>query len=220
MLPLPIAALLLIVVNMIPLCGVLFFGWSLFSIMLLYWLENGIIGFFNIFKIARASAPRSEDAGFTANRRSASSPNKAVLIAFFVLHYGLFWTVHGIFVFVFFGLVFSSEARGDFDPAGVAIAAGALFLSHGVSYFVNFLGKDEDLTVSPDRQMLEPYPRVVALHVTILAGGLLAGFLGAPLAALVVLVLLKTAIDLWAHVREHREAEKRSYPAGAGSAGG
>lgn len=81
--------------------------------------------------------------------------------AFFVLHYGLFWTVHGIFVFVFFGLVFSSEARGDFDPAGVAIAAGALFLSHGVSYFVNFLGKDEDLTISPDRQMLEPYPRVV-----------------------------------------------------------
>ena len=52
MLPLPITVLFLIAVNLIPLFGVLFFGWSLFSIMFLYWIENGIIGFFNILKIA------------------------------------------------------------------------------------------------------------------------------------------------------------------------
>jgi hypothetical protein len=219
MLPLPIAALLLIVVNTIPLFGVLFFGWSLFSIMFLYWLENGVIGFFNVFKIAKArGVPRPGDPGFTVGGRTVSSPNKAVIIVFFIFHYGLFWTVHGIFVFVFFGLTFSSETRGGFELGGVTIAAASLFVSHGVSFFVNFLGKDEYLTVSPNRQMFEPYPRVVVLHVTILAGGSLAGYLGAPLAALVMLVLLKTAIDLWAHVREHRKAERRSVP--AGSAGG
>jgi hypothetical protein len=217
-LPPPIAALLLVVVNTIPLFGVLFFGWSLFSIMFLYWLENGIIGFFNVFKIAKASgAPRPGDPGFTVGGRPVSSPNKVVMIVFFIFHYGLFWTVHGIFVFVLFGLTFSSETRGGFEPGGVAIAAVSLFLSHGVSFFVNFLGKDEYLTISPNRQMLEPYPRVVVLHVTILAGGFLAGYLGAPLAALVMLVLLKTAIDLWAHVREHRKAEGRSIPAGSAS---
>ncbi len=51
---LPISVLFLIAVNMMPLFGVLFFGWSLFSVMFLYWIENGIIGFFNIFKIALA----------------------------------------------------------------------------------------------------------------------------------------------------------------------
>jgi len=208
-LPLPITVLFLIAVNAIPLLGVLFFGWSLFSIMFLYWLENGIIGFFNIFKIAGASAPASGSFRFTVAGRPVSSPGKALVIAFFAVHYGIFWTVHGVFVFVFFGLVFSGSS-GGFEPVGVAVAAGALFLSHGVSYFVNFLGKGEYLTVSPDQQMLEPYPRVVALHVTILAGGFLAGYLGAPLVALVVLVVLKTAIDLWAHVREHRKAERRS----------
>jgi hypothetical protein len=215
MLPLPIAALLLIVVNLIPLFGVLLFGWSLFSIMLLYWLENGIIGFFNIFKIALARAPGS---GFTINRRPVSPSNKELRIIFFILHYGLFWTVHGVFVFVFFGLSSSSGLFGSVGLRGVAIAAAALFLSHGVSFFVNFLGKEEYRTVSPDRQMTEPYSRVVVLHVTILAGGFLADSLGAPLAALVLLVLLKTVIDLLAHLREHRKAEMRSGP--AASAGG
>jgi hypothetical protein len=215
-LPLPIAALLLVAVNTIPLFGVLFFGWSLFSIMFLYWLENGIIGFFNVFKIAKASgAPRPGDPGFTVGGRPVSPPNKAVIIAFFIFHYGLFWTVHGIFVFVLFGLTYSSETRDGFETGGVAIAAVSLFLSHGVSFFVNFLGKDEYLTISPNRQMFEPYPRVVVLHVTILAGGSLAGYLGAPLATLVMLVLLKTAIDLWAHMKEHRKAEGRSAASSA-----
>ncbi|MCA1849421.1 MAG: DUF6498-containing protein, partial [Actinobacteria bacterium] len=126
---------------------------------------------------------------------------------------GLFWTVHGVFVFVFFGLVFSPEPFGSVGLREVAIAAAALFLSHGVSFFVNFLGKEEYLTVSPDQQMMEPYSRVVVLHVTILAGGALIDSLGAPVAALVLLVLLKTAIDLLAHLREHRKAQMRSGPA-------
>ena len=47
----------LVAVNLIPLFGVLFLGWGLFPIMVLYWLENGIVGFFNLPKIALASAP-------------------------------------------------------------------------------------------------------------------------------------------------------------------
>ncbi len=110
---------------------------------------------------------------------------------------------------MFFGMS-SSDLFGSFEPRGVAIAAAALFLSHGVSFFVNFLGKEEYLTVSPDRQMTEPYSRVVVVHVTILAGGFLADSLGAPLAALILLVLLKTVMDLLAHPREHLKAGMRS----------
>jgi Family of unknown function (DUF6498) len=210
-LPLPIAALFLIIVNTIPLFGVLFFGWSLFAIMFLYWIENGIIGFFNVFKIALARAPGPSR--FTINGRPVSPSNKELRIVFFILHYGVFWTVHGVFVFVFFGLNSPSGLFSGVGLRGVAIAAAALFLSHGVSFLVNFLGKEEYLTVSPDQQMTEPYSRVVVLHVTILAGGFFADSLGAPLVALILLVLLKTVIDLLAHLREHRKAEKRSpYP--------
>ncbi len=210
MLPLPITILFLIAVNLIPLFGVLFFGWSLFSIMFLYWLENGIIGFFNIFKIALSRAPSSGGSSFTINGRPISPSNKEIRIIFFIFHYGLFWTVHGVFVFLFFGMSSSSDLFGGVGLRGVAIAAAALFLSHGVSFFVNFLGKEEYLTVSPDQQMTEPYSRVVVLHVTILAGGFFADSLGAPRVALVLLILLKTVIDLLAHLREHRKAEMRS----------
>ena len=219
--PSPLTALSLIVVNLVPLAGVLFFGWSLFSIMLLYWIESGIVGFVNIFKIIRASGPTPDGYSFKLNGRPVSPSNKAFIVAFFTFHYGLFWTVHGIFVVVIFGVLGGSAGIGPsdappdffggfrgFDAVGVAIAATSLAISHGVSFFVNFLGKQEYAEISPAQQMFRPYSRVVVLHVTILAGALLAGYLGAPLVSLVVMVLLKTSIDLLAHLREHRNTEE------------
>ena len=41
------SVLLLIGANLVPLIGVLFFKWDIFSIMLLYWLESGVVGFLN-----------------------------------------------------------------------------------------------------------------------------------------------------------------------------
>ncbi len=66
--------------------------------------------------------------------------------------------------------------------------------------------------------MFAPYGRLVVLHVTIIFGGLLIGVTGAPAAAIVVLVLLKIALDLGLHLAEHRNAEKR--PSGAASEAG
>ena len=77
-------------VNLIPLAGVLLFGWRLFDIMALYWLENGIIGLYNVIKM------------LLSRSGAMGSVNKAFTIPFFIVHYGLFWAVHGIFVFLLF----------------------------------------------------------------------------------------------------------------------
>jgi len=45
------AILALIVMNMIPLVGVLKFGWDAGTIVFLYWLENVVIGLLNIPKM-------------------------------------------------------------------------------------------------------------------------------------------------------------------------
>ena len=50
--------------------------------------------------------------------------------------------------------------------------------------------------------MFRPYGRIVVLHLTVLLGGFLVMALGAPAAAIVLLVGLKTAIDLGAHLKE------------------
>ena len=39
---------------MVPLWGVLFFNWDAFYIVLLYWAENLVIGFYNILKMVLA----------------------------------------------------------------------------------------------------------------------------------------------------------------------
>jgi len=272
------SAIALIVANAIPLIGVLFFGWSLLTILVLFWLENGIVGFWNVPRIilARESLIDSvpdmvREAGLDQEDPAAAAKLEArlrnaqgsiarvqtssgqvidvgatilsrfgsvggfVLSGFFLIHYGMFWFVHGIFVFAlptFFGASRSDCIGGTPDlPPGfpldpgfpsigacstpfgevvwsnVAIAAGALFLSHGASFFLNYLGKREYLTTSPIRQMFAPYGRVVVLHLTILIGAFAVAILGAPIGALVVLVVLKTAFDLRLHLRQQRRAQ-------------
>lgn len=201
------SAAVLVAVNVIPLIGVAFWGWSLMMILVLYWIESGIVGAINIFKIARVDGPAS----------SASGLVRGGLIGFFILHYGTFWVVHGAFVFlmpVFAGLTSlgtngTGFAVADFGPLsmdGVLLSAAALTASHVVSFFVNFLGRREYLLVTAQQQMLSVYGRVIVLHVTILGGAFLAGFFGTPFAALVVLVALKTVVDLFFHLREHDRA--------------
>jgi Family of unknown function (DUF6498) len=223
MVPSSLSVGLLIAVNLIPLVGVMFLGWGLFLIMVLYWLENGIIGLFNLPKIALASAPVGAlpDGPILARTNALPGlPGRGFFMIFFAFHYGMFWVVHGIFVFALFRGSGSPFSRTG-NPLAVelpgwwTLAAASLFLSHGVSFVTNFLGKREYLAVSPQQQMGEPYSRVVVLHVTILAGGFLVEILGTPVAALVLLVVLKTAIDVRAHLKEHRKAELRLDEASA-----
>ncbi len=54
-----------------------------------------------------------------------------------------------------------------------------------------------------NEQMAEPYQRVVIMHVTLIIGGALRLLLNAPLAALILLILLKIVVDLKAHQKQH-----------------
>src|SRR4029079_18966312 len=76
------SAIALVIANAIPLIGVLFFGWSLLTILVLFWVENGIVGLWNVPRIlmARGSMLQmlqdmSEEAAFnaTGNARTAAA---------------------------------------------------------------------------------------------------------------------------------------------------
>lgn len=253
----------LLVANAIPLIGVLFFGWSLLTILVIYWLENGIVGFWNVPRILLAQGsivptlpPLPDTAAFaaTGNRQASAGlqaawqkardaqlrsstigtvglarAGRVAIAIFFLMHYGIFWFVHGVFVFTlpmfaggFAGGIASCVPDGLTDsfsscgnPFGellwtnVAIAGIALFLSHGASFLFNYIGRAEYLTASPARQMAAPYGRVVVLHLTILFGAFAIAIFGAPVIALLILVGLKTAFDVALHRRERRAADAR-----------
>jgi hypothetical protein len=201
----------LVIANLIPLLGVLFLDWSVWTILILYWLENGIVGAFNILKIRNAAGPMdATGASFRMNGRPVDMASRAGLITFFIIHYGLFWIVHGVFVLTLplFAMMGPSgdpaEFAGDVSPGTILVALIALTISHGVSYYFNFVKGGEYLRVSPAGQMFAPYGRLVVLHITIIVGGMAIAFTGAPAAAVAILVLLKTVLDVGFHLAAHR----------------
>ena len=224
------AVVALIVANAIPLFGVLFLDWDVQTVLVLYWLENGVVGVVNVFKIARAAGPADADPASAAAPVGGPAA-KATLIPFFVIHYGLFWLVHGMFVVglpAFTGMFgrpatdgfggFEGEFPSVVEPPGLLpvsesggleggtllLALAALVISHGLSFWWNFLRGGEYRRVTPQRQMFAPYGRLVALHVTIIVGAIAVIATGATAAAVAVLVTLKIALDLGLHLKEHR----------------
>jgi hypothetical protein len=190
--------------NLFPLYGVLFQGWKVFPIVLLFWLENVVVGVFFILRLL-AARPQ-EPAGWAA---------KLFMVPFFTFHYGMFTMVHGVFVFALFGREMGPRV-GDFPGPELVLKAFrtyhlapafvALALSHAFSYVWNYLGKGECRTASIGALMAVPYGRVVVLHIAIIGGGFLVMALKAPLAGLALLLVLKICLDVAAHSREHRKA--------------
>ena len=206
------AVIALLVANAIPLVGVLFFGWNVWTILIVYWLENGIVGVFNVLRMLKAEGTDDESTGrMTMNGRPVDSNAKASLIPFFCMHYGIFWVVHSIFVLTLpiFGSMAPDGEGADmtsgFDLATIVLAVIALTISHGVSYYVNFLRGGEYQRVSAAGQMFAPYGRLIVLHMTIIVGGIAIATTGAPAAAIAILVVLKTVMDLGFHLTAHRK---------------
>lgn len=192
------STLALVVANLAPLYGVLALGWKVAPILVFYWVENLVVGFFNVLKMSRAQGAVG-DSKMTLNGQPVTQGSRKALVYFFVLHYGIFTLAHGGFVLV----MFSPDLKNAL--AELSLALLVLSISHGYSYRRNFIGRGEYLRVSFARLFWQPYARVIVMHLTIIAGGALAASLGAPLGALLVLVGLKTVIDLVAHWLEHRK---------------
>jgi len=214
-LDLPVVALL--AANAIPLFGVLFLNWDAFYVVLLYWTENIVVGFYNVLKMMFAAVPRP-----------VAHLGKLFLIPFFIVHYGGFTAIHGFFVLALFHKDAQGPPMGGTDwpcflvfvqmlfnvirymysviPPQVRFAVLALFISHGVSFVQNYLIKREYTTAKPDKLMGSPYGRVVVMHIAILAGGFLTMAVGSPAPLLVILVVLKTILDVKLHNRAHKKA--------------
>ncbi len=182
----------LVAANVLPVIGVLFFDWSLLEILFLYWFESGVIGFYNVFKLIKVS-------GIIA----------IFLVPFFMIHYGGFMIGHLVFIFFFFApdLVHSSFLPSLeffvqlFNTLKFSIVV--LFMSHGVSFFSNFLGNHEYKNSNIVIQMKAPYIRIVTMHLTLLLGGALILQLKEEIFALVVLIIVKTVADFGSYLKEH-----------------
>jgi hypothetical protein len=221
------SAWVLAVANAVPIAGVLLWGWSIFEVVFLYWLENVIVGAINVLRmmscrtggsvgvmLAEMAKRRGREipAEQVENYKAMKAPGaiiKVFLIPFFMFHYGMFCYGHGVFVFALFGNgTFLGPGAVPTNVIGVVtspvmlLAAGSLLASHLYSFLHNFIGRGEYRRTTPFELMSRPYGRIVALHLAIILGAFLATFLGNPIGVLLVLVAAKTFFDLRLHRSE------------------
>lgn len=176
--------------------GVLFFDWSAFTVVGLYWIENVVIGAFTLLRMAAV--------GWLAG--GAGRTGMLFLMAFFTVHYGLFCYAHGVFVVALLGGGHAAQAAGLPTPwlqiparrlaeplGGVALLAVVAFVA---SDFLRWLADARRQPPPGNELMFAPYRRIVVLHVALLGGAFLLALFGLPQATVLLLVLLKLAFDL------------------------
>ena len=205
------SAIVLIVANLVPLFGVLFLGWRVFDVIILYWAENVVIGVINVLRMIACKPGlglgqltqegSGRDLTDTQRRTVARVAGGArfFIIPFFVVHYGMFCFAH----FTAVTSLFDGELPVSWrSPLWFGVAA--IFVSHLVSYWTNFIAGGEYKRTDLRQLMNRPYGRIIALHIAVIAGGFVVTLLGNPLPALLVLIAIKITIDLKMHARERR----------------
>ncbi|GJM13781.1 MAG: hypothetical protein DHS20C12_21840 [Pseudohongiella sp.] len=186
-----LSGIMLILANLIPLFGVWIAGWEIGQIMLLFWTESAIIGYYNLCKM------------WLIGRWSLLFYGP-----FFIGHYGAFMAVHLLFIYALFG----GEIAGGADATRTQVLSDllalwpamlGLLISHGTSFYINFVRKKKSQGRNMAMQMQEPYRRVIIMHLTLILGGFLALSMGTNVAALMSLLLLKIVADLRGHITQH-----------------
>lgn len=139
--------------NIILIAGVAVFGWPAGNVVLLFWVENVVLGLLTFVAIL-----------------SARGENQVGTAFFFLAHYGIFCVVHLVFTLLLangMGLVLTWPAFG----LPCAIVALRL-VTEFIDLWVIRRGYEH---TTPQQAMASPYPRVIVLHLTVLLGMFVLG---------------------------------------------
>jgi len=183
--------LLIVALNLLPIAGVLLWGWQTFDLVFLYWMENLIIGAFSALRMAARPYQHPLDLVFPL-----------FLVPFFLLHYGAFCWGHGQFVMSMFADD-GAQRQSLFEAVNAALqqtpmlmAVLALVALQLIDWIRDTLQHGFGAQGIKDL-MVAPYRRIVVLHLTIIFGGFVIMALGQPATGLLMLIAIKTASDIW-----------------------
>ncbi|OGM30732.1 hypothetical protein A3D84_01200 [Candidatus Woesebacteria bacterium RIFCSPHIGHO2_02_FULL_42_20] len=187
----------LLLANAIPILGVYLFSWTIQTLAVIYWLEAGIQGFFGLIKLFRTQGSLSGKHQISTSM--LTNLIKLPLIPLFALNFFVFLVVYGILLYFLIGI----EAV---QFSTVLAVYAVFFVSHTISYYLNFIKSGEFKKVSPVKQLFEPYRRYGLTHLAVLMGVFLAKSSGAGHFWALLTALVKTIVDASLHIKEHKES--------------
>ncbi len=190
------SSLPIILWNLTPFVGVLFFGWEPISVFVCYALETIVIGIFNVFKLIAVNIfglpPAADEKGVQGWG----------IIPFFLVHYYMF-------VFIQLSIFFPIAGTGGLGPIDFAkkifsftentdynVALGLFVVNNAYLFVTDFIlpRTYEKRTVL--QQMFEPYTRIFVQQFVVILGAMVYTVFGSGLFVLILLVVIKTWFDL------------------------
>lgn len=191
-----LSALMLVLSNLFTIWLAWREGWTLVTIMTLYWGQSVIIGLFTALRMVSLRQFSTE--GIKVNDKPLKNTPSAKLHAagFFLVHYGGFHAAY-------FGFIYAqNEALPEMGRQFI-ICQAAFFLNHLFSFIYN-LPRDRERRPNLGRLMLFPYARIIPMHITIVCGAALVS----SFAGILLFMGLKTVADVIMHIVEHYGSEE------------
>ncbi len=182
-----IAAVLLVFANIVPVINLLVRGEPIGSILVVYWIQMMIIGFWNIIKL------------IVIGRWSA-----LLYVPIFILMYLSIVNIFGLIA----GGLLDDQMQGtawheNFSLWNYLVPALMFFATHGLSFVTNFLGRREYEKTPWDTQMGQPILRAIPMWIAALVGGVIGGFFNTAAIAVLCVLPVKLGLDLLGHFAEH-----------------
>lgn len=197
--------------NLASVVAIWWYDWQAHALLMVYWLETGVIGAIYVTKIRRAAGTDDPEAIRSWTTVDGEPPesyvgksNRTVAVAL-VRNYAGFWLFAGVFFLI---IPFAEEmALEPASPDAVALAAVSLVGYHVFSYWYEYVGLREFEHRGPVSLLVEPAPRFWVLGLTLIFGLGATSLTQSPMG---VLVVFKTSADLLFHRRERKRALERS----------
>lgn len=196
--------------NLASLLAIRWYDWQAHALLIVYWLETGVVLAVYVAKILRAEGTDDPDDIQSWTQVDGEPPeayigesNRRVADAL-LLNYAGIWLFAGAFILI---IPFAEEAILVLaSPDAVALAAVSLVAYHAFSYWYEYVGFREYERRGPVSLLAEPAPRFWALLLTLIFGLGATQFTRSPTGVIVVLAFFKTCADLLAHRRERKRA--------------
>jgi hypothetical protein len=180
-------AVLLIVANVVPIVALVRTGEPVGAILIIYWMQLVIIGFWNVIKLIVVTRLRA-----------------LVFVPMFVITY---MAIISVFGFIAGGLL-DDQMQGtvwqkNFSPWNYWVPAMMFFVTHGLSFFRNFIGRREYHNTDWEKQISQPFLRAFPMWAAAFVGGIFGSFFTHAAFAAAFVVPVKIALDLLGHFAEH-----------------
>jgi hypothetical protein len=210
--------LLTLIANLLPLAGVWWWGWDMFQVLMLYWMQTILLVVFTVLDVGKL--PAASLGTVKVNGRTRPATRRDLVLAFSLMGF-VFCTAHLLFSWVFFSGNWSKVVRGPITFwQHMVIASGAwgpllLSLMAGLARYIftpphprfiapamnriGFVAKPATGDVSSAYTTL--FWRIFAMQAAIIFGAMFVQSYSATNAPLYILIGLKTLSDLASTVK-------------------